>query len=35
MSEGRMVGQFSGVEMTEKNLIEAVSHRADDVLTPV
>ena len=27
-----MVGQFSGVEMTEKNLIEAVSHRADGVL---
>jgi ABC-type sugar transport system ATPase subunit len=31
MSEGRIVGQFSGDEMTEKNLIEAVSHRADGV----
>ena len=27
MSDGRMVGEFSGDEMTEKNLIEAVSHR--------
>ena len=35
MSEGRMVGQFSGDEMTEKNLIEAVSHRADGVLASV
>jgi ribose transport system ATP-binding protein len=29
MSEGQLVEEFSGDEMTEKNLIEAVSHRAD------
>jgi hypothetical protein len=35
MLEGRVVGQFSGDEMTEKNLIEAVSHRADGALASV
>jgi ribose transport system ATP-binding protein len=28
MANGRMVREFSGEEMTEKNLIEAVSHDA-------
>jgi ABC-type sugar transport system ATPase subunit len=35
MSEGHLVGEFSGDEMTEKNLIEAVSHRAQEELLPV
>jgi len=34
MSEGHLVGEFSGDEMTEKNLIEAVSHRAQEELLP-
>ena len=30
MADGRLVGEFSGDEMTEKNLIEAVSHHASE-----